>query len=108
MARKIKARPVYRWFRFDAFSWIDTTAGMSLAERGMYTTLLAHQWTGVLLADDGKLASQLGVDKRTLVRFLKEHPHMFPANAELRQNADLEDLRPPDNEEEHGNPLGPK
>lgn len=71
----------YSWFPFDIEGWLSSpeVLQMSMAERGMYITLLAVQGRdGKLHAEIDFLAKQAAVDRRGLRKWLQKWGQLLP------------------------------
>lgn len=71
----------YSWFAFDVIDWLtsENVNRMTVAERGVYITLLAVQWRDGSLPDDCKLAARLsGLDVRIYKKWLSVWGFLFP------------------------------
>jgi uncharacterized protein YdaU (DUF1376 family) len=72
----------FPWFPFYATDWAtsEDVMEMTMAERGVYITLLATQWRcdNELPADCKKLAIHCGTDSRTIANWMKKWGKLFP------------------------------
>jgi hypothetical protein len=70
----------FSWFKFDVVDWLTskTVLSMTLAERGLYITMLAVQWRDDGLPKSLALLSKVtGVDQRILRKFLEKYSELF-------------------------------
>jgi len=80
MSGKIDATPVKPWFPLIVADWLDSddVQRMTTSERGVYITLLIHQWMlGRLPAKLPVLEKVTGVERRILGRFLGKYQKTF-------------------------------
>lgn len=87
----------YSWFKFDIEGWLSSpeVLQMTMAERGMYITLLAVQGRdGKLHADVDFLAKQAAVDRRGLKKWLAKWGKLMPI-IELAPDTEVAMLQQP-------------
>jgi len=80
MNGKIDATPVKPWFPLIVADWLDSddVQQMTTSERGVYITLLVHQWMlGRLPAKVSVLEKVSGIERRILGRFLGKYRRTF-------------------------------
>lgn len=67
------------WFPFYTAAWLgsSTVTGMTMTERGIYSTLMAMCWQyGEIEWDATVLAKMLYIDRRTVVKWMDKYEHL--------------------------------
>jgi len=75
-----KIPPSFAWFPLIVADWLGSSAvqRMTMAERGIYLTLLMYQWQwGDLPASVANRREACGIDPRSSRRFATKFPKLF-------------------------------
>src|SRR5690348_1538450 len=66
----------FPWIEFQATTWLAsrTVKEMTMAERGIYITLLAINWRdGEIIWDAAQLSKDMAIDKRTIGKWMEKY-----------------------------------
>ena len=99
MAKKQMNPKKLPWFPFYTSAWLgsSTVLNMTMVERGIYITLMAHCWqNGNVPWSRKTLSKLLGVDPRTVGNFMEKYGRLTDISCNSLENSTDSRLSPPD------------